>query len=196
MRRPDRRLAAIGMALAGTVLATASCASHPAATPTPTETGTGNPVATSAPAGTVPQLRQLGSPIVLKAMLGQAPSSAGGCSAGFVTLSGPGAGPGQCYRQIGSPVTITSAAVSLVQPTSSSGQAPGLLITVPPADRAELAAITSKAYESQGFVDISVAGKAWAVPEAMAPLTGGQFSIQLQNSNQALQLQGILIPSS
>lgn len=125
-------------------------------------------------------------------MLGQPPSAAGECPAGSAALSGPGAGPGQCYRQLGTPVTITSAAVSLIQQTS----APGLLITVPPADVAALTAITTKAANSRGYVDISVAGKTWSIPEAMAPLTHGQFSIGLQSRNQVLQLQRILVPSS
>jgi hypothetical protein len=72
--------------------------------------------------------------------------------------------------------------------------ASGLLITVPAADRAALTAITTKAYDSRGDVDISVAGKTWEIPEALQPLTDGRFAIVLQSRNQALQLQRILVP--
>ena len=74
-------------------------------------------------------------------------SSAGGCPAGSAALSGPGAGPGLCYRQLGKPVTITSAAVSL--PSGLPPGASGLLITVPAADVAALTAITTKAADSR-----------------------------------------------
>lgn len=186
MRGPDRRLAGVGITLAGIVLTVASCVSHPVAAPTP--------AATVPQPTTVPELRHLASPIVLEVMLGQSPSPAGGCPAGSAALSGPGAGPGLCYRQLGKPVTITSAAVSL--PPGLPPGASGLLITVPAADAAALTAITTKAADSQGYVDISVAGKTWGIPKAMAPLTTGQFEIGLQSRNQALQLQRILVPSS
>lgn len=113
MRGPDRRLAGVGITLAGIVLTIASCASNPVAAPTPAATTPQPPATTPQPAATVPQPRHLASPIVLEAMLSQPPSSAGGCPAGSAALSGPGAGPGVCYRQLGKPVTITSAAVSL-----------------------------------------------------------------------------------
>ena len=183
MRGPDRRLAGVGIPLAGIVLTVASCASHPLAAPRPTAT-------VPQPPATVPQPRYLASPIVLEAMLSQPPSSAGGCPAGSAVLSGPGAGPGLCYRQLGKPVTITSAAVSL--PPGP----PELLITVPAADVTALTAITTKAADSRGYVDISVASKTWSIPEALAPLTDGRFVIGLQSRNQALQLQRILVPSS
>jgi hypothetical protein len=191
VRGLDRRLAGVGITLAGIVLTVASCASHPAATPTPAPTA---PTAT--PTATVPQVRHLGSPIVLQAMVGQPSSPAGGCPAGSAALSGPGAGNGQCYRQLGKPVTFTSAAVSLSQPTNSSGQPPALLITVPASDVSALTAVTTTAADSRGYVDISVAGKTWGIPEAMAPLTTGQFEIGMHSSSQALQLQRILVPSS
>ena len=105
MRGPDRRLAGVGVTLAGIVLTVASCATHPLAAPTPAAT-------TPRPPATVPQPRHLASPIVLEAMLSQPPSTAGGCPTGSAALSGPGAGPGLCYRQLGKPITITSAAVS------------------------------------------------------------------------------------
>lgn len=193
MRGPDGRLAGVGITLAGIVLAVAGCTSHPVATATPAATAPQPPAA-------VPQLHHLGSPIVLAAMLSQRRAPAGGCPAGSVALSAPGADPGQCYRQLGKPVTITSAAVSLQQLANAAGQQAGpsgayaLLIILPPADVAALTAITTKASDSRGYVDISVAGKTWSLPEALAPLTGGRFQIVLPSRNQALQLQRILVP--
>lgn len=67
---------------------------------------------------------------------------------------------------------------------------------MPFADVAAVTAITTKAYDSRGQLDISVAGKAWAIPSQMGPITDGQLLIMLQSKNQALQLQRILIPSS
>ena len=66
---------------------------------------------------------------------------------------------------------------------------------MPAADRAELTAVTTQAYNVQGAVDISVADKVWGLPLAKAPLTRGVFTIMLPSKNQADQLQGILVPS-
>lgn len=149
------------------------------------------------PAGDVPQSHQLRSPIILQAMSVQYTTPAGGCPAGFTKLSAPGQGPG-CYRPLGAPVTITSAAVG-PGPTASPASPPnappseyGLLIALPAADRAELTAVTTQAYNSQGAVDISVAGKTWALPMAQAPMTHGWFTIMLPSKNEVLQLQRIL----
>jgi hypothetical protein len=157
------------------------------------------------PAPTMPQPRQLGSPIILQVMLGRPGTlPAGTCPAGYVTLSGPAAADntGLCFSKVGAPVTFTSAGVSGYEPKNSSGQPAGppgasaVMINLPAADRAALTAITTKAYEAKGFVDVSVAGQTWAIPEAMAPLTGGQFAISLRSSNLALQLQRLLAPPS
>ena len=56
-------------------------------------------------------------------------------------------------------------------------------------------AVTTQAYDSQGAVDISVAGKTWGLPVAQAPLTYGQFTVVLPSKNEALQLQRILTSS-
>jgi hypothetical protein len=149
---------------------------------------------------TRPQPQQLRSPIVLQAMSVKNPTPAGGCPAGFTRLSAPGYSPG-CYRPLGAPVTFTSAAVSpgpTVGPASPSGVPPGsygLLITLPAADRAELTAVTTQAYNSKGAVDISAAGKIWALPAGDARLQYGQFPVMLASKNEALQLQRILTSS-
>ncbi len=117
------------------------------------------------PAAAMPP-HHLVSPIILQAMLGQPVTPAGGCPASSVALSGPGGGPtGQCYRKLGTPVTITSAAVSSFQPRNpkdpqaSPPAGSGLLITLPAAGRAGRTAVTTKAYDSHGYLDISVAGR-------------------------------------
>lgn len=71
----------------------------------------------------------------------------------------------------------------------------GLLISLPRADRAELAAVTTQATDSQGAVDISVAGKTWGLPIMQAPLTNGWFTIMLPSHSEVLQLQRILTAS-
>jgi hypothetical protein len=167
--------------LAGLILAVASC------------TGTLAPLGPDAR----PQPSHLRSPIVLQAMSVQLPPPSGRCLTGYARLSAPGMNPGPCYRKLGPPVTITSAAVSSYRPATPSGRggtsgASGLLFTVPSSDVAALTAVTSRAYDSRGAVDISVDGRTWALPMALAPLTHGQFAIVLPTSNQAAQLQRTL----
>lgn len=152
-----------------------------------------------------PQPRHLGSPIILQAVLGRPSSPPGGtCPAGYVALSDQATGnTGLCYSKLGSPVTFTSAGVSAGAMKNSAGQSDGsagaeatLMFNVPAADRAALTAITTKAYEAKGYVEVSVAGQAWAIPEALAPLTDGQFAISLTSKNEVLRLQRLLEPSS
>jgi hypothetical protein len=180
-------LAAMGLAFA---LAVAGCSHLTPLGPTP--------------AATILQPRQLGSPIVLQAMLGKPGTPpAGACPAGYAALSGPGAvgTAGLCYGKLGAPVTFTSAGVASYQPRNSSGQpagppgSTGLMINLPAADRSALTAITTKAYQAKGYVDITVGGQTWGVEEAMAPLTGGQFALSLPSRELALQLQHLLDPS-
>jgi hypothetical protein len=157
--RSSSALASV-LAVAGIVITVASCSHLTPLGPTP------------------PQPRHLGSPIVLRAMRVQAPTPAGRCPAGFTTLSGPAPGPSLCYRPLGAPVTITSAAVAssplIAQPASPSPGQPsqpagsasyGLMVAVPAADVAAVTAVITQAYDSQGAIDISVAGKTWAAPK-------------------------------
>ena len=144
--------------------------------------------------------QQLRSPIALQAMRVENPTPAGDCPAGSARLSAPGQNPA-CYRPLGAPVTFTTAAVS-PGPTTSPASPPnappsayGLLIALPAADRAELTAVTTQAYDSQGAVDISVAGRAWGLPMQQAPITHGQFMIMLPSRNDVLQLQRLLVSS-
>jgi hypothetical protein len=130
----------------------------------------------------------------------QPPSPAGGCPAGYTTLSAPFSDypevPDACYRDLGQPVTITSAAVAVsYQPASNQQPAGyGLIFTLPAAEAAALTAITTKAADSRDQVAISTAGKTWGVPFTAEPLTNGQFEIVVQSKNQVLQLQRALLP--
>ena len=169
------------LAAAGSVLAVASC------------TGQITPLG---PEAAVPHPHQLRSPFVLEAVRIQPPSPAGGCPAGSVALSG---GPGQCYRKLGTPVTITSAAVSSHLPTPPPGQQTppyGFIITVPAANQAALTAVTTTAANAHGYLSISVAGRTWLLPRVVRPFTSPHFEITFPDRNQVLQLQRMLAASS
>jgi len=154
-------------------------------------------------AATAPPPSHLRSPIVLQAMRVQPPAPAGGCPARFTMISVPG-NPGECARPVGTPVTITSAAVSAVssfQPRTPSGQVvPGppvyqIMITLPAADVTAATAVVTTAYDSRGGVDFSVVGRNWALPMVLRPFRGKQLSIALPSKSQALQLHRLLVPS-
>ena len=147
---------------------------------------------------------RLAVPIILRLALSQPPLATGGCQAGYASFSAPGPDfpgtPGVCYRGTGTPVSFTSAAVSLdLQPAGSEPvQHPtmwGLAITVPGAGVAALTAITTKSYDTRDPLAISIAGTTWAVVMTAAPLTNGRFVFMTQSKNQALQLERTLIPS-
>jgi hypothetical protein len=103
-----------------------------------------------------------------------------------------------CYRPVGTPVTITSAAISSV--TTNRNQ-PGpdwhvFVVGFPAADVAALTALIRQAYDSGDALGMSVGGKLWQAPqprhEFMA-LRGEQ--INLLSRNQAFQLYRLLVPS-
>ena len=186
------------LAAAGIVLAVASCTGH--ITPLGPDQ-----------AATLPQPHHLRSPLILQDMLTQGlVPPPGGCPAGWVTLSGG------CYRKTGTPVTITSAAVSPVfsfrPPPPPGQQAPpvqyGFSITVPAADVPVLAAVlpaapgppgppTASAVTSATPIPaISVAGRTWILIGYASPSAGGEFDVTLPSRNQALQLQRMLAASS
>jgi hypothetical protein len=148
------------------------------------------------PGANMPQPRHLRSPFVLEALRIQPSTAAGGCPAGSVALSG---GPGRCYRKLGTPVTITSAALSSHLPTPP-GQAAGpamhgFVITVPAADLAALTAVTTTAADAHGYLDIGVAGRTWLLPRVLRPFTSPHFEVVFPSRNEALQLQRLLVPS-
>jgi len=191
-------------AAVGIVLAIASCTGH--ITPLGPDQ-----------AATMPQPHHLRSPLILQDIRTQGLAGRvgqpGGCPAGWVTLSG---GPGQCYRKTGTPVTITSAAVSPVfpfRPPPPPGQqaAPvqyGFSITVPAADVPALAAVLPTAPARPGpptasvvtsaipIPTISVAGRTWILRGYATRFAGREFEVTLPSRNQALQLQRMLAASS
>jgi hypothetical protein len=185
--RPPSVLASV-LAAAGIVLAVAGC-SH--ITPLGPD-----------PAATLPPPRHLGSPMIVQDMRSRPPGLARGCPAGWVTVSmPPGAPATPCYRPLGKPVTITSAAVSSVftyRPPPGQPKGPasdGFTVTVPAADAAAVTAVIRQAYDSGGAVGISVAGKLWQAPQVRQPFPGQQLQIALLSKNQALQLYRLLVPS-
>jgi hypothetical protein len=173
---------AVALAAAGIMLTAASCASRI------------TPLGPDPAATTLPPPRQLGSPIVLQVMRSQPATATGGCPAGYVPLSAPGSA-GTCYRKLGTPVTITSAAVSSV---SAHGQPAfyGFMVAMPAADAAAVTAVIKQAYDARGALAVNVAGKTWSAPQVLQPFSGRQFQISLPSKNQALQLQRILVPPS
>ena len=144
-----------------------------------------------------PQPSQLRSPFALEALGIQAPTPAGGCPARSVALPG---GPGQCYRALGTPATITSAAISPVSAipqnhppgTPASPPAYGFTITLPASGVPALTAVTTTAADSHGYLGITVAGRTWLLPRVTQPFPGPSFQISLPGKNQVLQLQRIL----
>jgi hypothetical protein len=182
-RGPGRRPAGAGIAVAALALACAGC-SH---------------VLPLGPAPPAP--RHLASAVILQLVLSQPPSPAGGCPAGYATLSAPFTDypevPDACYHDLGQPATFTSAAVTMAyQPAISQQPAMyGLNLTLSADQAAALTAITTKAFDTRDQMALSIAGKTWGVFLTAEPLTNGQFGILVQSENQALQLQRILIPS-
>lgn len=147
---------------------------------------------------------RLAVPITLQLVLSQPPRPAGGCQAGYAALSAPGSDfpgvSGACYRKIGTAVSVTSATVALYfQPAGGEPvQHPamwGLAVTVPGAGAATLTAITTKSYDTQDPLAISIAGTTWAVLMTDGPVPNGRFVLPTQSKDQALQLERTLMPS-
>jgi hypothetical protein len=170
----------------------------------------------------LPPARDLGSPIIVQVMRSQAPTPAGQCPAGSVTLFGsepnvlraathvqpvqgssatpavPPAGVA-CFVPVGTPVTVTSAAVSSVttyqhQPGPDSY---GFVVAFPAADVAALTAVIRQAYNSGDALGMSVAGRLWQAPQPQHEATALRAEqINLLSRTQALQLYRLLVPSS
>jgi hypothetical protein len=139
------------------------------------------------------------------------PTPAGACPSGSIVLSG---GPGQCYRDTGTPVTVTSAAVSPVtsfQPPPPRGQQAepiqyGIWITVPAADVPAVTAVIPAPPQTHGggpvtssapvagapVFAISVAGRTWIPIGYSTPSPTGQLEVMLSSRTQALELQRTL----
>ena len=171
--------------------------------------------------GARPKPHQLRSPLVLQAMrIHHQATPTGGCPAGEVAI--PDAVPGWCYGKTGTPVTITSAAVSPVDLTAITSSATasgppgappgqqltpgpgqtaqyGFMVDVPAAEVPLLTAVSTAAdNDGWGAFAISVAGKTWAIPLSPPWMQRAheQFQVMLPSRNQALQLQRILAASN
>jgi hypothetical protein len=211
-QRPTRPLSVLASALAavGLVLAAAGCSHITPLGPDPA------PVS-------LPPARDLGSPITMQVMRSQPPTPAGQCPAGSITLFGsepdvpramtvqvrgstatpatpppPGAGVA-CYLPVGTPVTVTSAAVSAVTayPHQTGPTAYGFVVAFPAADVTALTAAITQAYDSGDALGMSVAGKLWQAPQTRQKINALRAEqINLLSREQALQLYRLLVPSS
>jgi hypothetical protein len=103
-----------------------------------------------------------------------------------------------CYRPVGTPVTITSAAVSSVttnrnQPGPASYE---FVVAFPTADVPALTALIRQAYDSGDALGMSVAGKLWQAPQTRRKFTALRAEqVNLLSRHQAFQLYRLLIPS-
>ncbi|HUA41598.1 MAG TPA: hypothetical protein VMA32_08535 [Streptosporangiaceae bacterium] len=103
-----------------------------------------------------------------------------------------------CFRPVGRPVTITSAAVSSV--TTNRNQ-PGpawhvFVVAFPTADVAALTALIHRAYDSGDALGMSVAGKLWQAPQPRRQVVALRAEqINLLSRTQAVELYHLLIPS-
>jgi hypothetical protein len=103
-----------------------------------------------------------------------------------------------CYRPVGTPVTVTSAAVSSVTIYQhQTGPASyGFVVAFPTADVPALTALIRQAYDSGDAVGMSVAGKLWQAPQLRRKVTALRAEqINLFSRNQAIQLHSLLVPS-
>ena len=206
---------ASALAAVGVVLAAAGCSQLTPLGPGPASVA-------------MPPPRHLGSPIIVQVMRVQPPNSTGGCPAGWTAVSLPaGGGPrvatgavpvgrphrvvpkgtsaalalAPCYRPAGTPVTITSAAISSVltyRPPPGQPKGPdlyGFIVAVPGSDVAAVTAVIRQAHDTGSAVGISVAGKLWQAPMVGRPFPGQRLQITLLSRNQARQLHRILVPS-
>jgi hypothetical protein len=102
-----------------------------------------------------------------------------------------------CYRPVGTPVTITSAAVSSVT-TYRHQTGPAwyaFVVTFPPADVPALTALIQQAYASGDAVGMSVAGKLWQAPQPRRRFNALRAEqVNLLSGNQAVQLYRLLVP--
>jgi hypothetical protein len=104
-----------------------------------------------------------------------------------------------CFRPVGRPVTVTSAAVSSVTTyRNQPGPATyGFVVAFPAADLTALTAAARKAYDSGDTTGISVAGKLWQAPQPRhEPIALRAAQITLSSRSQAVQLYHLLVPPS
>jgi len=150
----------------------------------------------------MPPPRQLTSPMVLQVMRTQPNTATGGCRAGWnAVVMPPGAPVAGCYRPVGTPLRITSAAVSSVttyRPAPAAGQPRPptqfeFTVAVPAAKVAAVTALITRVYNADGAFGISVAGKLWQAPRVLKPFPGRQLQITMLSRNEAVRLHRLLV---
>jgi len=218
---PPRPLSVLASALtaAGVVLAVAGC-SHitplgpdPAPVSLPPARDLGSPIIMQVmrsqpptPTGECPagSIALFGSdpnvPRVAVASSRPVPVGTGSTATPTPTPTTPPAPPAgvACYRPVGTPVAITSAAVSSV--TTNRNQ-PGpawyvFVVAFPTADVPALTALIRQAYDAGDAVGMSVAGKLWQAPQPRRRFNALRAEqINLLSRNQAFQLYRLLVPS-
>jgi hypothetical protein len=128
----------------------------------------------------------------------QAGTGSAATPAPMATPATPPAGVA-CYRPVGSPVTITSAAVSSV--TTRRNQ-PGpawyaFVVAFPADDVPALTALIRQAYDDGDAIGMSVAGKLWQAPRPRSRFNALRAEqLNLLSRNQASQLYRLLVPPS
>jgi hypothetical protein len=222
--QPPRPLSVLASALtaAGLVLAVASCSNitplgpEPAPVSLPPARDLGSPITMQAmrpqpptPAGQCPagSVALFGSdPNVLRIAAQAQPvqtkilhGSTATPSPASAPVTRPALSAGvACYLPVGTPVTITSAAVSSV--TTDRNQPPPawyvFVVAFPSADVPALTALIRQAYDSGDALGMSVGGKLWQAPQARSKVNALRAEqINLLSRTQALQLHSLLIPS-
>jgi hypothetical protein len=103
-----------------------------------------------------------------------------------------------CYRPVGTPVTVTSAAVSSVTTyRNQPGPATyGFVVAFPAADVPALTAVVRQAQDAGDATSISVGGKLWQAPQPRQKVIALRaVQITLLSRNQAVELYHLLVPS-
>ena len=214
--QPPRSLSVLASALAavGLVLAVAGCnvtplGQDPAPVSLPPARDLGSPITVQVmrsqpptPTGRCPasSIDLFGSqPNVLRAAQASSrPVQAGtGSTATPTPATTPATPPAgvACYRPVGTPVTITSAAVSSVS-TNRNQPGPasyGFVVAFPTADVAALTALIRQAYDSGDALGLSVAGKLWQAPQTRIRFRALRAEqVDLLSRTQAVQLYRLL----
>jgi hypothetical protein len=223
LQRPARPLSVLASALAsalaaaGLVLAAAGCSNitplgpDPALASLPPARDLGSPIIMqvmrsqpATPAGQCPagSVALFGSEPNVKRVVSVAVPVQGGTAtpappATPATPPPPGVGVA-CYLPVGSPVTVTSAAVSSVTsyPQQTGPAAYGFVVGFPAVEVAALTAAIGQAYDSGDALGMSVAGKLWQAPQTRRRVIALRAEqINLFSREQALQLYRLLVPS-
>ena len=218
-QRPTRPLSVLASALAaaGLMLAAAGCSNitplgpDPAPVSLPPVRDLGSPIIMQVmrsqpvtPAGQCPagSVALFGSePNVLRVVSVAVPVQ--GSTATPAPLATPATPPAPgvgvaCYLPVGSPVTVTSAAVSSVTsyPQQTGPAAYGFVVAFPAVEVAALTAVIRQAYDSGDALGMSVAGKLWQAPQTRRKVIALRAEqINLFSREQALQLYRLLVPS-